>query len=330
LFAGYSRGILSLSRLPLMSTPCNAPIWLRDLGSSDSMPLENCRRFYAEEIQYAANIKSPVLIEAFARVPREDFLGSGPWQIAIPDLATGRVEYLTTASADPRHLCHNVVVALDASRYLNNGQPGSVASWIAALDLQLGNRVFHLGCGVGYFTAIMAEVVGLTGRVIATEVDSGLAARAQQNLVGYSNVEVHAADGATVDPGLCDAMLINAGVTHPHPQWLDRLAEGGRLVLPLTVPMAPGLGKGVMAKIVRKPEGFAAKMVGFVAIYSCTSVRDPNCEAQLAQAMAGGALFKMKSVRRDEHSRTDSCILHREGICLSMAELAKEPPASVA
>jgi protein-L-isoaspartate(D-aspartate) O-methyltransferase len=303
-----------------MSTPCNAPIWLRE-GFPNSMSLEDCRCFYAEEIQYAANLKSPSLIEAFARVPRESFLGPGPWQIGIPDLTSGRVEYLTTASADPRHLYHNVTVALDASRSLNNGQPGSVASWIAALDLQPRNQVFHLGCGVGYFTAIMAEVVGLTGRVVATEVDAQLAARAQQNLVGYSNIEVHAADGATVDPGQCDAMLINAGVTHPHPQWLDRLTEGGRLLLPLTIPMAPGLGKGVMAKITRQRDGCTAKMTGFVAIYSCTSVREPQYEAQLAQAMANGTLFKLKLVRRDEHSRTDSCILHGEGFCVSSSEL---------
>lgn len=313
-----------------MSTPCNAPIWLRDLGSSEPMTLESCRRFYAEEIQYAANLRSSALIEAFARVPRENFLGPGPWQIGIPDLATGRVNYVPTASADPRHLYHNVTVALDSSRSLNNGQPGSVAAWIAALDLQPGNRVFHLGCGVGYFTAIMAEVVGLAGRVIATEVDHTLASRAQRNLVGFSNVETHAADGGIFDPGPCDAMLINAGVTHPHPQWLDRLNEGGRLVLPLTIPMAPGLGKGVMAKITRQNGAFTAKMVGFVAIYSCTSVRDPQMEAQLTQAMASGALFKFKSLRRDDHLRTDSCILHGDGICISTAEVAPQPVPSVA
>jgi protein-L-isoaspartate(D-aspartate) O-methyltransferase len=299
-----------------MNTPCNAPVWLRD-NSLNSMSLEDCRRFYAEEIQYAANLKSSSLIEAFARVPRENFLGPGPWQIGIPDLTTTRVEYVTTASADPRHLYHNVTFALDASRNLNNGQPASVAAWISALDLQPGNRVFHLGCGVGYFTAIIAEVVGVTGRVVASEVDGGLASRAQQNLVGYSNVEVHAADGATVDPGTCDAMLINAGVTHPRHQWLDCLGEGGRLLLPLTIPMAPGLGKGVMAKITRNGDSFTAKMAGFVAIYSCTSVRDPQIEAQLTQAMGSGALFKLKSVRRDDHSRGDTCIVHGEGLCIS-------------
>lgn len=283
------------------------------------MTLEQCRRFFAEEIQYAANLNSTALMEAFARVPRENFLGAGPWQIGAPDVTTGKVEYQTTSSADPRHVYHNVTIALDPARNLCNGQPSSLAAWIGALDLQPGNRVYHLGCGVGYFTAIMSEVVGVAGHVIASEVDAGLAERARQNLVGYSNVEVHTADGAALDPGVCDAIFINAGVTHPHLQWLERLAEGGRMILPLTIPMGATLGKGVMARIVRKGAGYSARMVGFVAIYSCTSARDLELEPILGRAMTTGALFKMRSVRRDAHEPTETCIVHGL-VCISAAD----------
>src|SRR3989442_716766 len=78
------------------------------------------------------------------------------------------------------------------------------------------DRVFHLGCGVGYYTAILAEVTGASGQVVAVEVDADLAAHARENLAAYPNVAVHDGDGAALDPGACDAMLINAGVTHPH------------------------------------------------------------------------------------------------------------------
>ena len=303
-----------------MTSPCNSPTWLRNAAPIEPITIDQCRRFYADEIQYAANLHSPALIEAFARVPREHFLGAGPWQIGAPDVATGKVEYQTTASADPRHVYHNVTIALDPARNLCNGQPSSLAAWISALDLQPGNRVFHLGCGVGYFTAIMSEVVGITGRVIASEVDTGLAARAQQNLVEYSNVEVHAADGAALDPGMCDAIFINAGVTHPHPLWLERLRAGGRMILPLTIPMGPQVGKGVVTKIVRKSSGLSAQMVSFVAIYSCTSVRDPQLEPLLTRAMTTGALFKLKSVRCDAHEPAETCIVHGQGVCISAAE----------
>jgi hypothetical protein len=35
------------------------------------MTVEDCRRFYAQEVRFAANISSPELVEAYASVPRE-------------------------------------------------------------------------------------------------------------------------------------------------------------------------------------------------------------------------------------------------------------------
>src|SRR6059036_2514568 len=90
------------------------------------MTLEDCRRFYAEGIGLAAGVRTPALIEAFARVPRERFLGPGPWQVASADIGIGGVTYLPTVDAHPRHLYHNVPVAIDPGRCLNNGQPGAL------------------------------------------------------------------------------------------------------------------------------------------------------------------------------------------------------------
>jgi protein-L-isoaspartate(D-aspartate) O-methyltransferase len=293
------------------------------------MTIEECRRFYAEEVGYAANLSSAALIEALARVPREKFLGPGPWKIAGADFTGGGgAIYVPTEDADPRRVYHNVAIALDPGRNLNNGQPGTLAHWIEALELKAGDRVFHLGCGVGYFTAIIAEIVGTSGSVIGSEVDSALAAQAKEKLSTYPNVLVHAADGATVAPGPCQAMLINAGVTHPARAWLDQLAEGGRMILPLTVPIgSTGLGKGMMVKIVREPAGsegtqrFSARVITFVAIYSCSSGRDEQIEHAIGKSFATGTLMKMKSVRVDPHEAGETCILHRLDVCISAAEL---------
>ena len=137
--------------------------------------LDDCRRFYAEEIQFAANLTSPALVAALTRVPREKFLGPGPWHVAIPDMVTGSVQYLATPDAEPRRVYHNVVFALDRSRDLTNGQPGTLAHYINALDLAPGNRVYHLGAGAGYYTAVIAEVVESSGVVVASEVHLGSA-----------------------------------------------------------------------------------------------------------------------------------------------------------
>jgi protein-L-isoaspartate(D-aspartate) O-methyltransferase len=284
--------------------------------------LEDYRRFYAEEVQVSARLTSTALIEAFARVPRERFLGPGPWDIVLPDITTGRIDYMTTADSDPRRIYHNVVVALDRSRDLTNGQPVTLATYINALSLMPGDRVYHLGCGSGYYTAIMSEIVGPGGRVTASEVHQELGPAAQRNLADCRNVSVHTGDGMLFDPGECDAMLINAGVTHPLGLWLDRLPVGGRIVLPITTPMGPNLGKGVMLKITRQPAGSTTQLVSFVAIYSCTSMRDPKIEAQLGKAFGSGALMKVKSVRRDPHEPTETCAAHGDGICLSLSDLA--------
>jgi len=133
-----------------------------------TLNVEDYRRFYADEIRFVANLDSPALVEAFARVPREKFIGPGPWQVgsaevrALAAAGMGRATYVTID--DPRHLYHNVVVVLDAARDLNNGQPSALAHWINGLRLQPGNRVYHVGCGVGYYTAIMAEVLVQAGQ----------------------------------------------------------------------------------------------------------------------------------------------------------------------
>jgi len=72
------------------------------------------RRWYAEEVSSSANLQSERLVKAFATVPREDFLGPGPWHI-VGEQQFVR-EYIRTSDADPRHLYHNVLVAIDAGR----------------------------------------------------------------------------------------------------------------------------------------------------------------------------------------------------------------------
>jgi protein-L-isoaspartate(D-aspartate) O-methyltransferase len=290
------------------------------------MTLEDCRAFYAQEIRFAASLTTPVLVEAFARVPREKFLGPPPWFIGSANAralsAAGMVQMSYVPVEDPRDLYHNVVVCLDRSKDINNGQPGSLARWIDALALKPGDCAFHLGCGVGYYTAMIAEVVGPGGSVVGLELDAGLAARAKGNLSAYANVTVHAGDGAGFDPGPCDAIFVNCGVTHPQTIWLERLRDGGRLVVPFTMAINATLGQGIMTKIVRTGAGYSAEMVSPVAIFSGGNLRDPALEPKMAQALRSGGLLKLKSVRRDTHEPADTCVLHASEVCLSTAGLS--------
>jgi protein-L-isoaspartate(D-aspartate) O-methyltransferase len=83
-------------------------------------PIVEARHRYAEELSYTAKVGSPAVIAAFATVPRERFFGAEPWRILSPMAAA---EYWTTEDADPRHVYHDVLIAIDEERRLINGQP---------------------------------------------------------------------------------------------------------------------------------------------------------------------------------------------------------------
>jgi len=160
--------------------------------------------------------------------------------------------------------------------------------------------------------------VGPRGRVVGLELQRELAARAKRNLESYTNVRIEEGDGATFDPGECDAMLVNCGVTHPQSIWLDRLREGGRLVLPITTATSPTLGQGLMIKVVRTAAAYSAELVSPVGIYSGASLRDPTLEPQLLQGLKNGSLLGLRSVRRVVHEKSDTCVVHRPDVCLSL------------
>jgi len=282
-----------------------------------SMVSDDVRRRYAEEISAIVKGCSVPLLKAFANVPREGFLGSGPWRVL--SRISGKMQPQVTEVMDPAELYHDVAVLLDPARNLTNGNPTTLAPWLDGLNLSPRVSVFHLGCGTGYYTAIMAEMVGPAGRVTAVEVDPILAARARTNLAGYRNVEVVEGDGGSIDVGPRDAILINAGVTHPRDNWLDNLHTGGILVLPLSVEIGtPNVGKGLVLKVAKLQSGYTADFFPApVMIQSCSGVRDPALAKRLGPRFASGSSGVVKSLRRDAHPPEADCWLHTSAFCLS-------------
>jgi protein-L-isoaspartate(D-aspartate) O-methyltransferase len=285
------------------------------------MVAADIRQRYAEEIRTNTNVTSGALLKAFASVPREEFVGAGPWRVL--SRVARQMQPREADITDPAELYHDVAIYLDPSRSLTNGNPGTLATWLDALDLSIGKSVFHLGCGTGYYTAIMAEMVGAKGRVTGVEIDSLLAAQARANLARYPNVEVVEGDGGVVDTGARDAILINAGVTHPRESWLDNLQSAGTLVLPLTVEFGmPHVGKGMVLQVSKFPAGYAAHFLPIpVMIYSCFSVRDPEFGGLLSRPFLSGSFSSVKSLRRDPHSLDHECWLHTPTFCLSTRAL---------
>ena len=246
------------------------------------------RRAYAAEITRSAHVQDPRIKAAFAAVAREDFAGPPPWRIGSGGL------FGLTSSDDPARLYEDVLVAIDAGRGINNGQPSLHAHAIGALALKEGETLLHIGAGAGYYTAILAELVGRRGRVIAYEIAPDIAERAAANLARYPQVEVRARSGAADLPA-ADAIYVNAAATHPLRAWLDALKPDGRLVFPL---QAAG-SNGAMALITRpvRGEAWPARLLTGVVFIPCAGGQDPDMGRKLDEAFRCGGQERVHSLR---------------------------------
>ena len=211
-----------------------------------------------------------------------------------------------------------MLVAIDETRRLNNGQPSLWAALFDQLALKPGDRVIHVGAGLGYYSAILAEIVGPSGNVTAIEIDPGLAERARLNLASaWPRANVIAADGfafRAAEP--VDAIVVNAGVSHLAPPWLDALkADGGRLLVPLTNANLWGAFLIIARSGARYPVRFASR----VGIIACAGGRDAEAEARLTTALARADYTAVKSLRRPPEEPDNTCWLAGEGWWLSTA-----------
>jgi protein-L-isoaspartate(D-aspartate) O-methyltransferase len=256
--------------------------------------LDIIRRAYAKRVLAAAGVSDRRVESAFARVKREDFLGPGPWQILRWERG-----YETTPNRNPVYLYDDVVVAILPERNLNNGQPSFLARLIAGAAPRAGEHAVHIGAGVGYYTA-MARLVGRTGRVTAIELDPALADRLAANFAGRRNVRVVQGDGTRVAFEPADSILVNAGATRPADLWLDRLADGGRLILPLTAGGFPNadVRHGAVFCITRRGNDFSAERISGVAIFPCEGMRDADSEAALNAAFENGRVREVTRLYR--------------------------------
>jgi len=155
-------------------------------------------------------------------------------------IRNGRV--LTAMRKVPRHLF--VAPEDEALAYRDSplpigfgqtiSQPYIVALMCEALDLTKESKVLDIGTGSGYAAAVAAE---LSARVIGVERVPELAEFARGNLIkaGYTNVEVHCADGCLGFPAEApyDAIAVAAGAPVPPEALKMQLKTGGRLVIPV-------------------------------------------------------------------------------------------------
>jgi protein-L-isoaspartate(D-aspartate) O-methyltransferase len=249
--------------------------------------LSDLRAHYARAILAAAGVEDERLEAAFAATPREAFLGPPPWMV-------GREPGGYIATEDPAALYHDVLVALDPARGINNGQPSLHALALHMLAARPGEHAVHVGCGTGYYSAILARLVGADGHVEAIEIDDALAARAAACLADLPWVQVAARSGTEGALPASDIIYVSAAAAAPARIWLDALRDGGRLLFPL----APPGGSGGMLLVQRAGERLPAQFLPWrVSFIACEGAQDGEAGERLRGAFAGGDMGSVRSLR---------------------------------
>ncbi|MBT5294518.1 MAG: protein-L-isoaspartate O-methyltransferase [Octadecabacter sp.] len=141
-------------------------------------------------------------------------------------LAIPREEYVPDEKRDAAYVGENI--AIGGGRVLL--EPRTLAKMLDALDVQPSDVVLDLGCGLGYSTAVLAQ---LSDFVVAVEDDGARAAEAQEILSsqGVDNAavfEAPLADGAAKN-GPYDVIILQGAVETVPDALLDQIKEGGRI-----------------------------------------------------------------------------------------------------
>ena len=147
------------------------------------------------------------IVEALLKIPREKF---------VPDNLTG-IAYV------------DEIVPLGGQRYVMEAMV--VARLLQAAALNAEDVALSIGCGTGYATAVLAQIVDT---VVAVEPDKGLAQKANENLaaIGLDNVAVVEGklEDGNIDQGPYNVIFFDGAVQTVPDAICDQLAEGGRLV----------------------------------------------------------------------------------------------------
>lgn len=169
-----------------------------------------------EELIKTGYLKTPKIINAFQKIKRSDFIPSR-------EVDQGEI---------------NAPLSIGYEQTIS--QPLTVAFMLELLGPQEGDKILDVGCGSGWTTALLAQIVGSRGRVYGVEIIPKLKDFGEKNISKYDFikkgiVKIIYANGNDGLPEYApfDKILVSAAGEKIPDKLLEQLKIGGKLVIPI-------------------------------------------------------------------------------------------------
>lgn len=188
-------------------------------STGESTHADALREAMIGKLRKSGAIRSDRVAEVFRAVPRHLFTPGTPLEKV----------YLPTAAVRVKWDEYGVPISTVSA-------PELQALMLEQADLRPGMNALEIGSG-GVNAAMMDWLVGSAGTVTTVDIDLDVTERASGLLdaAGYSRVNVVLADAESGVPEHApyDRIIVTAGAWDIPPAWVEQLAPGGRIVVPL-------------------------------------------------------------------------------------------------
>jgi protein-L-isoaspartate(D-aspartate) O-methyltransferase len=190
-----------------------------DTNSSDTA--QALRESMISELRAMGAIHTDRVAEVFRAVPRHLFTPGADWEEV----------YNPTAAVHVKRDEDGTPISTVSAAQLQ-------ATMLEQAALRPGMNALEIGSG-GVNAAMMSWLVGPEGTVTTVDIDPDVTDRASRLLdaAGYSRVNVVLADAENgfSDYQPYDRIIVTVGAWDIPPAWVEQLAPGGRLVVPLRI-----------------------------------------------------------------------------------------------